>query len=278
MMEWATSYFETRQVTQPRLSIEWLLADILKCKRLDLYMKYDRPLSPEELETLRPMVKRRSKHEPLQYITGSTEFYNSTFYVDASVLIPRPETEQLIEHIEHDLSDQPPDRILDIGTGSGCIAITLKQLFPQAEVLALDISSEAIDTARKNAAKLGEEITFIHQDIFSFLPEPDQQFDLIVSNPPYIPMQERSTLDTEVEQYEPDTALFLDTPMTIYQHIEQFSKDNLDPDNGHLYLEIHEEFGLETSHLFDANIWNSDTLQDYSSKDRFIKSYLRNKS
>ena len=125
MLEWATGYFRQKEVESPRLSIEWLLAHILDIKRLDLYLSYNRPLSPDELERLRPLVKRRAEHEPLQYITGSTEFLHTRIEVNNSVLIPRPETEQLTENILSAHPNEPPLKVLDVGTGSGCIAIAL---------------------------------------------------------------------------------------------------------------------------------------------------------
>lgn len=276
MMEWATSFFEQKETAQPRLSIEWLLAHVLDCKRLDLYMKYDRPLSPAELDTLRPLVKRRAAHEPLQYITGSTDFYNSEFTVGPGVLIPRPETEQMIEQIYERCKEHPPSSILDIGTGSGCIAITLKQLFPESQTEALDVSRDALKIAWKNAQDLETEITFHHTGIEAFRPE--HSYDLIVSNPPYIPDSEREEIDSEVKDFEPDEALFLPDPSAIYAEIEQFARTNLNPENGFLFLEIHEEFAPEISDLFDPTIWKSTTLKDYSGKDRMLFCYLSQKT
>jgi release factor glutamine methyltransferase len=272
MMEWATSFFEQKEIAQPRLSIEWLLAHVLECKRLDLYMKYDRPLAPSELDILRPLVKRRSTHEPLQYITGSTDFYNSEFIVGPGVLIPRPETEQIIEQIHERCKNHPPGSILDIGTGSGCIAITLKQLFPEADTEAIDVSRDALKIAWKNAQKLETEITFHHTGIQEF--QPEKQYDLIVSNPPYIPESEREEIDTEVKDYEPSEALFLPDPATIYSAIERFARTNLNPENGFLFLEIHEEYAPEITRLFDPTIWKSTILKDYSGKNRMLFCYL----
>lgn len=144
MLEWATDYFEQKDIPDPRHSIEWLLAETLGIKRLDLYLKYDRPLSPDELDQLRPMVKRRAEHEPLQYIIGYTDFMNARISVDKSVLIPRIETEQLVEIIldQQSGTENKNLSVLDIGTGSGCIPIALKMECPDWKLSGIDISAE----------------------------------------------------------------------------------------------------------------------------------------
>src|SRR5690606_6466742 len=133
MLEWATAYFESKGIPSPRLSIEWLLGEVLSLKRLDLYLQHDRTLTTSELDTLRGWVLRRGKHEPLQYITGSTDFYNCTINVTPAVLIPRQETEQLVDKILQGHSETH-QRVLDVGTGSGCIAIAIKKARPDWHV------------------------------------------------------------------------------------------------------------------------------------------------
>ncbi len=209
MLEWGTSFFEKKNIKNPRLSIEWLLSDILNIKRLDLYLMYDKPLAKSELSLLRPLVKRRALGEPLQYITGSTDFYGYTIKVDPSVLIPRPETEELLELV---LTQSPyvnKRKVLDIGTGSGCISIALKKKRPNWNCHAIDISKEAIRVAKDNALAHEIEIEFFIEDIInpsSFLL--NQSYDLIISNPPYILRSEYSTIDVEVKAFEPNIALF----------------------------------------------------------------------
>src|SRR5699024_7910869 len=222
-------------------SIEWLLAETLGIKRLDLYLKYDRPLSPDELDHLRPLVKRRAQHEPLQYIIGFTDFMNARINVSEEVLIPRIETEQLVEVIlhNHPSAEYPTRSVLDIGTGSGCIPIALKMERPDWQVSALDISADALRVARTNAEQNGADITFLEEDIFSPASiEVASPLDLIVSNPPYIGPDEKETLEPQVRDFEPWQALFTDDLNKMYGSIEQFAQQYL-AENGSLYLELH---------------------------------------
>ena len=166
MLEWGTEYFSGKGITQPRLSIEWLLSHVLDCKRLDLYLAFDRPLSQAELEELRALVRRRAQHEPLQYITGHTDFFNCRIDVNPSVLIPRPETEQLVEMVLDWGAERPHCRVLDVGTGSGCIAIALKKAKPGWDVTGIDISPEALKTATGNAVINEADVRFAPGDLF----------------------------------------------------------------------------------------------------------------
>lgn len=181
MLEWGTDYFSGKGITQPRLSIEWLLSHVLACKRLDLYLAFDRPLSQAELDELRALVRRRAQHEPLQYITGHTDFFNCRIDVNPSVLIPRPETEQLVEMVLDWGAERPRCRVLDVGTGSGCIAIALKKAKPDWDVTGIDISPEALKTAAGNAVINEADVRFAHGDLFDHtlaaLQLPDQMRD-----------------------------------------------------------------------------------------------------
>src|SRR5699024_76164 len=235
MLEWATAYFEKKDITDPRFSIEWLLADVLGMKRLDLYLYFDRPLSSKELNELRPLVKRRAKHEPLQYITGRADFMKTALNVSPKVLIPRPETEQLVEIILKENADKEFS-VLDIGTGSGCIAIALKKERPDWQITAVDISSDALAVAKENANINNTYILFAQYDITA----PDENnfsknFDIIVSNPPYVLPEEKDTLEQQVVNHEPHTALFCKNIEQIYQSIIQFSFRQLKR-NGNLFL------------------------------------------
>jgi release factor glutamine methyltransferase len=270
MLEWATAYFEENSVRSPRFSIEWLLAEVLSIKRLDLYLEYDRPLSSVELEELRPMVKRRASHEPLQYITGETDFYNVKIKVEPGVLIPRQETEELVDWILQSISTQMPLHVLDIGTGSGCIPIALKKARPQWELYGTDISSKALQLAKENAAANEAEIHFREDDIFNPTSFPDIAFDLIISNPPYILESESSNLDLEVKNYEPAIALFCESTERMYGAIEDLSKTKL-KENGTLFLELHERYSEEVNELFTSRLWTCLTKNDYSGKPRFLK-------
>ncbi|MAO65595.1 MAG: protein-(glutamine-N5) methyltransferase, release factor-specific [Balneola sp.] len=270
MLEWATAYFEENEVKSPRFSIEWLLADVLSIKRLDLYLEYDRPLSSAELEKLRPLVKRRAGHEPLQYITGETDFYNVKIKVEPGVLIPRQETEELVDWI---LQSYPKDaelNVLDIGTGSGCIPIALKNERPNWNIYATDISPQALDIAKTNAELNSTEIHLQQDDLFSPKAFQDTSFHLIISNPPYILRSEKSGLDEEVKKYEPELALFCESTEKMYGALEELSRSKLSED-GDLFLELHEDYSEEVHQLFKTRGWNGTIKNDYSGKPRFFK-------
>ena len=272
MLEWGTEYFREKGISSPRLSIEWLLADVLDVKRLDLYLQYDRPLSSTELDRIKSGILRRARHEPLQYIVGHTDFMNARITVTPDVLIPRPETEQLIEIILEQNNPGEKKRALDIGTGSGCIPIALKMERPSWDVYGLDISMSALDIARANAERNHVVVTFFQKDIQDYenLPESDHGlFDLIVSNPPYITPEEKETLDKEVRDFEPEQALFHTDIFSIFRDIISFAENHLKP-GGILYLEINESYGSPLTELFDRHGWEVDLKQDYGNKDRFI--------
>ncbi|MFV1885346.1 MAG: peptide chain release factor N(5)-glutamine methyltransferase [Balneola sp.] len=270
MLKWATDYFEEKGIRNPRFSIEWLLSYALKVKRLDLYLIFDRPLTAEDLATIKPLVKRRALHEPLQYITGETDFLNTIIKVKPGVLIPRMETEQLVELILEEHKTKENLAVLDIGTGSGCIPIALKINMLGWKVTATDISKEALLQASSNAQLNSVEVEFKQDDIFnSEAFSSDQLFDIIISNPPYILYDEKELLDEEVKNYEPERALFCESIATMYGAIEDFCSKHLRK-GGLLYLEIHEEKGGEVSSLFEGEEWDTSILQDYDKKDRFV--------
>jgi release factor glutamine methyltransferase len=270
MLEWATSYFEEKGVKSPRLSIEWLLAFVLDIKRLDLYIKYDRPLSEDELNILRPFVKRRANHEPLQYITGEASFYNATLKVNPSVLIPRQETEQLVEIICTEQADKKDLTILDVGTGSGCIPVALKKEHETWNVFACDISSEALSLAKENAVSNNVEIEYIIHDLFDArLKDQERKFDLIISNPPYILENEEENLDREVKSFEPHLALFCESTQKMYSAIEEFCSQNLSKE-GTLYLELHENYANEVKAIFSEKKWKAKLVKDLENKSRFL--------
>lgn len=269
MLEWATDYFAQRGIPDPRHSIEWLLADVLGVKRLDLYLTFDRPLSPAELEELRPLVKRRASHEPLQYITGFTDFMNTRLAVGPEVLIPRIETEQLVEII---LEREEEDglRALDLGTGSGCIPIALKKERPGWELHAVELSADALETARRNAESNGTEIRFLQGDLTAWEELPlEGPFDLVVSNPPYVRPGEKASLQKQVAGHEPARALYCEDLQAMYGSIRDGAGALLS-DRGRLYLEIHENHPREILDLFDLPGWQARVLKDYENKPRFV--------
>ena len=272
MLEWATDYFKQKDIPDPRHSIEWLLAETLEIKRLDLYLKFDRPLSPDELDRLRPMVKRRAEHEPLQYIIGYTDFMNARISVNKAVLIPRIETEQLVEIIiDRHNDEQGQDlTVLDLGTGSGCIPISLKMECPNWKLSGVDISEKALTIARKNATQNEVDISFSQADIFSPQSiDASEPLDLIVSNPPYITPEEKETLEPQVRSYEPHQALFTDDIEKMYGSIMQFARQKLSP-TGTLYLELHEDYAQTIQQLFHQKNWETELHKDYDNKERFL--------
>ena len=201
------AFFREKGVPNAKLDTDILIAHSLGIKRLDIYLDLDRPLTEDQLTILRPLVKRRASREPLQYIIGKTEFYGITLKVDPRALIPRHETEELIELIVERL-ETPPARILDLGTGSGAIALALASKYSDAEVTATDQSDEAITLAKENALalNLSSRVTFIKGNWFEPLDE-GARFDLIVSNPPYLTEAEMQTAEPEVIDHEPHNAL-----------------------------------------------------------------------
>jgi release factor glutamine methyltransferase len=207
ILTWTTQHFEKRGVDAPRLTTEVLLAHALKTTRVRLYVDLDRPLEKTELATFRALIERRMAGEPTQYLTGVREFYNRPFKVDPRVLIPRPETELLVEAALHKLPKDGPGLALDVCTGSGCIAISLAAERPQATVVATDLSEDACALARENAQALGvaERLTVLQGNLYAPLPL-DARFDVVASNPPYIATAEIPTLSAEVRR-EPHMAL-----------------------------------------------------------------------
>lgn len=201
------TFFKEKDVPNPKLDTDILIAHSLGIKRLDLYLDLDRPLTEIQLAELRPLVKRRASREPLQYIVGTTEFYGITLKVDKRALIPRHETEELVDLIVERIKEAPK-RILDLGTGSGALALALASKYPEAEVTAIDQSGEALALAQENAdsLELSSRVEFLQGSWFEPLTK-NARFDLIVSNPPYLTEAEMQTAEPEVTSHEPHDAL-----------------------------------------------------------------------
>ncbi len=205
----STDFFTAKGIGEAKLSAEYLLAHVLREKRLQMYLRFDQPVQEEELTEFRALVRRRLNHEPVQYIVGSTEFYGLEFAVTPAVLIPRPDTEHLIDTIlDFRKSGKIGEhlRLLDIGTGSGAIAVALAAQLPGIRVTATDISGDALALAQENAARhsLTERIAFVTHDIFNgSIEESTAPFDIVVSNPPYVPQSEVDELQPEIRNFEP---------------------------------------------------------------------------
>lgn len=241
---------------------------------LDICMKKEWVFSTEERRDLENIVKRLLQKEPVQYILGQADFYGRTFHVAPGVLIPRPETEELVEWIAKDhTSDTSALRILDIGTGSGCIAVTLSKEMPQAQVTAIDISPEALRIAQQNATEQQAHVTFRQQDILCKQTEPMEYWDIIVSNPPYIRLCEQADIEENVWKHEPAQALFVpdEDPLLFYRAIGQYAINGLKT-GGTLYMEINKAYGQEMIDLLNELGFRDMVLRkDLYGNDRMIK-------
>ena len=222
------------------------------CKRMnwsttEMLLNQGERLSESDLLHVRSFVKGLLNEEPFQYLIGETDFYGLTISCDSRALIPRPETEELVAWVSEIAIHS--NRIIDLCTGSGCIALALKSIYPNAEVWALDFSLDSLELAAFNAEKLKLEIECIHEDVLNFSNEflsDSRSYDIIVSNPPYIPEREKSMMSNNVTRYEPAIALFVadNDPIIFYKEIIKFAQDKLTND-GFLFLELHESFGNE---------------------------------
>jgi len=273
LLRWTTEFFEKKGIANPRLDAELLLAHCLNLDRVGLYLNYDRPLSPAELDEIRPLVKRRGQREPLQYIVGTTEFWSLEFKVTPDVLIPRGDTEILVE--EALLHAAPSGQLLDVGTGSGAIVISLATELPDWQLTGFDISAAALAVARQNSEKhhLCERIEFVAGDLAEL---PSQQYDLIVSNPPYISRNEWDELMAEVRCFEPELALLAENDGLIcYQHLATQAPQRLNS-GGWLLVEIGYNQAAEVQKLFSAvGLKNLFVRNDYAGQPRVVGGQLQ---
>jgi release factor glutamine methyltransferase len=256
LLNWVTEYFTGKGIDAPRLSAELLLSHVLGLKRIELYTQFDKPVAKPELDELRGLVKRAGGHEPVAYLTGRMEFYSLELSITSDCMIPRPETELLVQRaIEFLRTRKGTQFVCDLCTGSGCIAVAIAKNFTEARVIATDISSAALDVAAKNVEKhqLTERITLLQGDLFEPLVRQldVEQFDLIVCNPPYVSAAEYETLDKNVKDYEPRIALFAgDDGLDIYRKIIAKADQYLKP-QAVLMLEIGYAQGLAVRKLLE---------------------------
>ena len=280
LLKTTTDYFVAKKVDEARISAELLLGHVLGKSRIELYLQHNRPVYRDELDRFRVLCRQRIEGRPVQYLIAEQYFYGLRFFVDERVLIPRPETELLVEQVLESLGmtgrgGAREAKILDIGTGSGCIALTLAKLCPQLRVTAVDCSADALEVARINAAMLGVEsqVVFIQADLFddSFAVKlPEAAYDVIVSNPPYIPAPEWETLQREVKQYEPKIALTTPGGLECYQTIAAQATKLLVP-GGRLSFELHADGAAAVSELMETNgFCGISVAKDYSGHDRIL--------
>ena len=262
-----TAYFKKRGIENPRLNAEHLLAHSLGRRRLDIYLEFERELSELELTPLRELVRRRGQNEPLQHLLGTAEFCGNVFLCDRRALVPRPETEELVELLQSKIRD-PKSKILDVGTGSGVIALSLAIKFPEAGIVGADVSEEALSLARDNADRLGiTRIQFVQSDLLETI---DGEFDLIVANLPYISRLDRDELPPEVLR-DPEVALFAgDRGDELIRQLIETARAHFCP-GGLLALEA--GIGQHTSLaelLLEKNYSDIEAKNDYSGVTRFL--------
>lgn len=254
-------------------SLTFLIFEKLKgYSRTQFLLAKDEELCQEELSEIEKIVSRLKNHEPIQYILGTTEFYGLPFYTVPEVLIPRPETEELVQWIIQENKSSKPT-ILDMGTGTGCIAISLQKNIPQSTVLACDISPVCLETAKRNSELNSAEVSVIQYDILSNAPAFSfPELDIIVSNPPYIRETEKTLMEKNVLDHEPELALFVpdENPLIFYEQIADFARIHL-KNQGHLYFEINEAFGPEYYEMLQEKGFSEIVLKkDIHGKDRMI--------
>ncbi len=249
-----------------------MLADsVLNMSYTDMVLKKDRVVSDNEKNSINEIVDRLKSHEPIQYILGETEFYGLKLEVNPSVLIPRPETEELV-HLIVKNKPSKDSKILDIGTGSGCIALALKSVLPKAMVTGVDISEDALNTAKMNAQKNELDVDFKLVDILKWRDYSWPELDVVVSNPPYVRELEKEQMEKNVLAFEPEGALFVsdNNPLIFYRAIAEFAQKYL-VNNGRLYFEINEYLGAEmTEMLKSMGFSNINLLKDINGRDRML--------
>lgn len=250
--------------------MKWLLEDVLNKPYIDLYLSQEQTVSESEILALHFKLKRVLSHEPIQYVLGNAYFYGKSFHVTNAVLIPRPETEELVQHVmtfmEHHISGQ----LIDFGTGSGCIPIVLKDKYPSWNVTAIDISQEALSIAKHNALRHDVEIDFRQQDVLN-LNQFQLEVDVIVSNPPYVLMKDKTEMHRRVLEHEPHLALFVpnEDPCLFYKHIIQWAEQHL-REEGLLAFEVHERYAGDVKDLLSKFGFQPEIKKDFQDKDRFV--------
>ncbi len=267
ILNWATALFKSTQIENPKLNAEQIISHVLDVKRLELYLHSSDIISEDEIKEIQSLIDRRRKGEPLQYILGETEFYGYRIFINKNVLIPRPETELLVEKIIN--KNQEVKSILEIGTGSGAIAIALAKNLNLDRIDAIDIFEEALKLARKNAKENSVEINFYQSDIFENI---EGKFDIIVSNPPYISGKEYEKFPAEIKNYEPINALLAsEDGLIFYKKILEKAKEYLTK-SGFIYFEIGYDQAEMIKEIAKKNGFDkANVFKDLNDFDRIMK-------
>ncbi len=277
VLSWAAQDFKTKDFDSPRLDAELLLTAVLGCDRVRLILDSPRPLTTDELERYRSLIQRRRKGEPIAYILGEREFFGLSFKVDSRVLVPRPDTEVLVETaLRRTQHISRFGRALDLCTGSGCVAVTLASQRSTWHVWASDVSDDALEVARGNALRLGTpQVSFRRGDLFEAAPV-GERFDLITANPPYIAHEELQTLQRDVRDFEPHLALDGGTDgLRLLRRIAHGATERLQS-GGVLALEIGPEQGNSVSQMLtNASLVDVEVSQDYAGRDRVVSGKRR---
>lgn len=270
ILQWGQEFFAKKSFSSPRLLTELLLCKVLNCRRIDLYLNFDKPLSDLEINELKSLILHILKHEPLQYVLEEVHFLDLTLKVRKGVFIPRPETEQLVAFALEEFKFKKDDKllILDIGCGTGAIAIALAKFFLQSDVLAIDLSDLALSISKENAYSYGlKNITFRKMDILREIH--DKKFDLIVSNPPYIPFDEVKSLERNVRKEPLDALTDFADGLSFYRRFaEIFSK--ILKRSGKFYIEIGFDQADEVKKIFLASGYEIKFYQDFQNIKRII--------
>ena len=274
LIKWGEQYFTDNDFDNPRKEIEIFLQDILACHRVELYLRFEEPLAKTQLVKLREWVQRRKNREPIQYITGKAGFYNLILDVTPDVLIPRPESERLIEEVIKIVDKKSNISILDIGTGSGCLALALGKELPNVNITGIDKSAKAIEISELNTETLKiKNVSFLQIDLFE--KKIDEKYDILISNPPYIPKKEIESLMPDVN-FEPLSALTdSEDGLTFYHKILEISPTIINP-NGWLFLEVGlGEHPKKVMKLFsNKKFKNVELIKDYNGDDRVLKAQI----
>ena len=278
LLDAAVRRLEAAGVPEARRNAEWMLEEVLGCGRAMLYAWPERPVPPEAARRFLEMTARRERREPVQYVVGHTDFFGLRVRVTPDVLIPRPETEQVVEAALERLEGRAAPRLLDVGTGSGCIALALRHARPDAEVFACDVSRAALAVAAGNARALGLAVTFLHADALApdFPARVPGPFDLLVSNPPYVPPGEAASLAPEVAAHEPHRALFTDAdPLQFYRALARHARPLVIP-GGALVFETHADHAAAVRDLLvEAGFADVRLENDLAGRPRIVHALVR---